>query len=122
MKISTKTLTSLMVVTAVAAALPGISSRVPGVKGRRESRYDRLLQRHDRKGEIRAEILGLDPLTFRDMQKKFTLNEIIKKHGFANVRAFRLALLGKLRNELRQRGWTQRRIEHYMVSRRDRIG
>ncbi len=122
MRISTKTLASLMLVTAVAAALPGISSKVPGVKRRGESQYDRLLQRHDRKGEIRAEILGLDPLSFRDMQKKFTFDEIIKKYGFSNARAFRLALLGKLRNELRQRGWTNRKIDHYMVSRRDRIG
>lgn len=122
MRISTKTVASLWLVTAVAAAMPGISSKMPGVKRRHMSQFDRLLQRHDRKGEIRAEILGLNPLAFRDMQKKMSFDEIIKRHGFANARAFRLALLGRLRNELRYRGWTNRKIENYMVSRRDRIG
>ena len=122
MRISTKTLASLLLVTAVAVALPGLSGKVPRVKHRQESQFDRLLQRHDRKGELRAEILGIDPLTFRDMQKKMTFNEIIKRHGFANARAFRLALLGKLKNELRLRGWTTRKIDNYMISRRDRIG
>lgn len=121
MHISTKTLASLLLVTAVAAALPGISS-LPVAKRRRESQFDRLLQRHDRKGEIRAEILGLDPLTFRNMLKKTPFNEIAKQRGFSTPRAFRLALLGKLKNELHQRGWTARKIDRYVVSRRDRMG
>ena len=121
MRISTKTLASLLLVTAVAVAVPGMSSKVPGGKRRHESKFDRLLQRHDRKGEIRADILGLDPLTFRDMQKRMSFDEITKRHGFANARAFRMALLGKLRNELRHRGWTNHKIDHFMVSRRDRI-
>jgi hypothetical protein len=121
MRISTKTLASLLLVTAVAVAVPGIS-KVPGTKRRHESQFDRLLQRHDRKGEIRAEILGLSPLTFREQQKKMPFDEIIKRHGFSNARAFRLALLGKLKNELHQRGWTTRKIDHYMLTRRGRIG
>lgn len=121
MKISTKTLASLLLVTAVAAAVPGIS-RMPGNRRRQESQFDRLLQRHDRKGEIRAEILGLDPLTFRTMQKKKSFDEIAKTRGFSNPRAFRLALLGKLRGELHHRGWTARKIDNYMVARRGRLG
>jgi hypothetical protein len=121
MRISTKTLASLLLVTAVAAAVPG-AGKVQTGKKRHESKYDRLLQRHDRKGEIRAEILGLDPLAFRDMQKKLSFDEIIRRYGFKNRRAFRLALLGKLKNELRQRGWTAHKIEHYVLSRRSRLG
>lgn len=120
MRISTKTLASLLLVTAVASAIPGIS-KLPGTKRRHESQFDRLLQRHDRKGEIRAEILGLDPLAFRDMQKRIPFDEIAKRRGFSTPRAFRLALLGKLKNELHQRGWTARKIDHYMISRRDRL-
>lgn len=120
MRISTKTLASLLLVTAVAMAVPGISSKVPG-RRRSGSKFDRLLQRHDRKGEIRAEILGLNPLDFRTMQKKMTFDEIIRQHGFANSKAFRTALLGRLRNELRQRGWTNRKIDHFMISRRNRV-
>lgn len=121
MRIPTKTLASLLLVTAVAVAVPGIS-KIPGNKRRHESQFDRLLQRHDRKGEIRAEILGLEPLVLRDMLKKSTFDEIAKQRGFPTPRSFRLALFGKLKNELHARGWTARKIDHYMLSRRNRIG
>jgi len=121
MRISTKTLASLLLVTAVAAAVPGMS-KMPGSKHRRESQFDRLLQRHDRKGELRADILGIDPYTFRALQKKSSFEEIARRHGFSGARDFRLALLGKLKNELRQRGWSASRIEKYMVARSGRIG
>lgn len=120
MRMSTKTLTSLLLVTAVAAAVPGIS-KIPGTK-RRESQFDRLLQRHDRKGELRAEILGMEPLEFRAMQKRLEFKDIIRRAGFKNDRAFRLALFGKLKNELHQRGWSPQRIERYVTARSGRIG
>jgi hypothetical protein len=118
---STKTLTSLLIVTGVAAAVPGIS-QLPGRKGRHESKFDRILQRHDRKGELRAEVLGINALELRDMQKRLPFKDIIRRSGFKNDRAFRLALFGKLKNELRQRGWSSQRIEHYVAVRSSRIG
>ena len=121
MRISTKTLATLLVVTAVAAAVPGIS-RIPGSKRRQESQFDRLLQRHDRKGELRSDVLGLSPLVFRDMQKKLSFDEIARRRGFLDKRAFRVALFGKLKNELRMRGWTTKRIEQYMGARSGRLG
>ncbi len=121
MQLSTKTLTSLLLVTAVAAAMPGIST-LSGTKKRRESQYDRLLQRHDRKGCLRADVLGLSPETFRTLQKKKTFKEIIQHQGFKSVRSFRLALLGKLKSELHSRGWTKQKIDHYVVGRSSRIG
>jgi hypothetical protein len=121
MRISTKTLASLLLVTAVATAVPGIS-RLPGRKRRQESQFDRLLQRHDRKGELRSEILGIDPLVFRDMQKRMSFNAIARRSGFISVRAFRLALFGKLKNELHHRGWTSQRIERFVVARSGRLG
>ena len=121
MRISTKTVASLLLVTAVAAAVPGMS-RVPISRRRQESQFDRLLQRHDRKGEIRADILGIEPHTFRALQKKLSFEEIISRYGFKNDRMFRLALLGKLKNELHQRGWTTRKIEQYMIARSGRLG
>ena len=62
MRLPIKSVASLLLVTAVAAAVPGIS-RLPGGK-RQESKFDRLLQRHDRKGELRASVLGLNPMEF----------------------------------------------------------
>lgn len=121
MRISTKTLATLLVVTAVAAAVPGIS-RIPGSKRRQQSQFDRLLQRHDRKAELRADVLGLKPLEFRSLQKKLSFDEIAAQRGFVSKRAFRIALLGKLKSELHNRGWTSRRIEQYMISRSGRLG
>lgn len=121
MRMSTKTLTSLLLVTAVAAAIPGIS-RMPGSKRRQESQFDRLLQRHDRKGELRAEVLGVESLVFRDMQKRFSFDEIARRRGFPTRRTFRIALLGKLKTELHQRGWTDTKIKQYMTLRSGRLG
>jgi len=121
MRISTKTLTSLLLVTAVAAAMPGISRRLPGSKRRVGSQFDRLLQHHDRKGELRAEVLGISPVVFKSLQKRMTLEEIVRRSGFSNVRAFRLALLGKLKGELHGRGWTTHRIEQYVAVRSSRL-
>jgi hypothetical protein len=122
MRISTKTLTSLLLVTAVAAAVPGITSKVPGSMRRRESQFDRLLQHHDRKGELRAEILGIDPLLFKDLQKRMPLSDIVRRSGFLSVRAFRLALFGKLKGELKSRGWSPHRIERFVTARSSRVG
>ena len=121
MRIATKTVASLLIVTAVAAAVPGIS-RVPGSKRRQESQFDRLLQRHDRKGELRAGVLGIDAPTFRSLQKQMEFEDIIRRHGFKDVRAYRLALLGRLKNELHHRGWTAKKIERYMTARSGRVG
>lgn len=121
MRIPTKTVATLLLVTAVASAVPGMS-RLPRSKRRQESQFDRLLQRHDRKGELRAEILGLDPLVFRDMQKRMSFEEIARRRGFVGEKAFRLALLGKLKEELHHRGWTSQRIERYMIARSGRMG
>ena len=120
MRISTKTLASLLLVTAVMVAAPGIGRREKGK--RQETQFDRILQRHDRKGELRASVLGLHPLELRDMQKRMTFSEIVRHSGFTSIRAFRFALLGKLKDELRHRGWSAQRIERYMIARSGRLG
>lgn len=123
MRISTKTVATLLLVTAVAAAVPGISDKIPGAKRKRHvSQYDRLLQRHDRKGELRAEVLGVDVRTFRELQKRMSMKAIVRQRGFKSVREFRIALMGRLKNELHQRGWSFKRIEQYMLSRSTRVG
>lgn len=120
MRISTKTLATLLIVTKIAAAVPGIS-RLPGKKSRHESQFDRLLHRHDRKGELRAEVLGINPMTFKELQKKLSFDEITRRFGFPDKRAFRMALIGKLKHELHLRGWTSRRIDQYVTTRSMRM-
>ena len=116
MKMSTKTIASLMVVTAVASAIPGVSQLgVP--RQRRKSQFDKLLAVHDRKGELRAEILGIDALTFRRMSRTYSFAQIVRECGIGSTRAFRLALFGRLRDELLRRGWSRAKIDAYMAAR-----
>lgn len=120
MKLSTKTLASLMLVTTVAAAVPGASRLMS--RGRyKESKFDRILQHHDRKGELRATVLGVDPMEFRDQLHRQSFEAIRKRYGFSSDRAFRLALLGKLRHELKSRGWSRQRMDNYVNTRSSRV-
>ena len=120
MKLSTKTVASLLVVTAVAAAVPGLS-QISNNKKRRESQFDKLLATHDRKGELRAGILGLTPHEFKQLMKKMTFEEVIQHCGLLGKRDFRIALLGYLRSELLARGWSRARIDSYVMMRATRF-
>lgn len=110
-KLSTKTIATLAVVTAAAATMPGLS-RV----ATKDSQFDKLLQRHDRKGEIRASILNMTPHELKKQLRRHSFEEIIKKSGMTE-RTFRRALLANLRNELRNRGWTTAKIDEYIAIR-----
>ena len=104
----------------MSAARPRLGSKEK-IQAKRQAQFDRILQRHDRKGELRAEVLGMHPLEFRDIQKRLSFAEIAHRKGFNDERAFRTALYGKLKNELHNRGWTTRRIEQYIVARSGRF-
>ena len=120
MKMSTKTIASLMVVTAVASAMPG-ASQLGVPRPRRKSQFDKLLAVHDRKGELRAEILGISALTFRQMSRTRSFAQIVRECGIGSTRAFRLALFGRLRDELLRRGWSRAKIDAYMTARAVRV-
>lgn len=113
MKLSTKTVASLLVVTSIAAAVPGISRIITPTK-KHESQFDRLFKRHDRKGEIQADVLGMSPVAFRTAVKRYGLDGVLARAGFKSKREFRLALVGYLRGELKARGWTVRQIDMYV--------
>ncbi|MBP6038505.1 MAG: hypothetical protein KA604_04185 [Candidatus Saccharimonas sp.] len=116
MKLATKTIATLLAAASIAAAVPGIS-QLPISRRRRRSQFDALLQRHDRKGEIRAELLGMEVADFRRALRTQTLEQIIISQGLRSKRTFRIALVGMLRDELLQRGWTRARIDRYVMIR-----
>jgi len=118
MKLTTKAIATLLLV-AVAPDRPGES--LSRVSVRHKSQFDYLLRRHDRKGELRAELLNIAPIAFRHMQKRMSLEQIVRRCGFVNLHAFRLALFGKLKDELRRRGWSVRQIDLYIMTRRNRL-
>lgn len=116
MKLTTKTIASLLLVTA-ASLVPHVGRQAKD----RPSQLDRILQRHDRKGELRADILGMSPVAFKEQQKKQSFEEIIRQHGFKNETAFRVALFGKLRDELLRRGWSRQKIDRHVNERNERM-
>ena len=120
MKLPTKVVATLLVATAVAATVPGIS-QIAVPKKRRESQFDKLLALHDRKGELRAELLGISPYEFKKLSKTHALDELIRRAGMNSKRDFRMALFGRLRNELLQRGWSRARIDTYILVRAPRM-
>lgn len=109
-KLSTKTIATLTVFTAAAAAVPGLSKTALHTK---ESQFDKLLQRHDRKGEIRAALLNMTPHQLKRQLRSMSFDEVLAKAGMTK-RTFRVALLAMLRNELRLRGWTTVKINEYV--------
>lgn len=109
MKLTTKSLLSALVAATVNAA-PSAYRIVPQ---RRERRYERILEKHDRKGELRSSILGISSLEFRFQERRRSLAEIARSHGFQDERAFYRALIAKIREELYRRGWTIQRIQRF---------
>lgn len=109
MKLATKSLLSALTAAIVNAA-PGISQVVSQRKARR---YERILEKYDRKGELRAAVLGITSVDFRAQERKRSLAEIVKVHGFSDEKAFYRAVIAKIHDELHARGWTWRRIYRF---------
>lgn len=102
-QLSTKTLESLLVATVKAIKSNDQKAAI--------RHLDRVLRRHDRKGELRASLLGLKPMEFKAIQKQRPFDDIIKLYGFKKRQDFSLALIGKIRSELLYRGWSRQRID-----------
>ena len=127
MSIATKTLATIMLVamltlsTVSAGAVSPSERRNEIVSGDRETRQlERLYKRHDRKFEIRSSVLGMQPTELRDKLKTQRFETIIKKAGFKDEKSFHVALVGKLKDELRNRGWDDGRIKIFIDKRLNR--
>jgi hypothetical protein len=117
MKLSTKALLSSL----VAASVNCLPSRRQLITQREARRYEKILEKHDRKGELRASVLGIESPDFREKERHQSLASIVRRYGFENEQAFYLALLGKIRDELHRRGWSLSRIEAYEMGRLARL-
>lgn len=117
MKLKTKSLLSSLVASIVNAAPGGHAIATQ----RNEQRYEKILEKHDRKGELRASVLGINSLDFRNKERKQSLSAIVKSYGFSDEKAFYRALIAKIHEELRRRGWTQQRIAQFEVGQLQRL-
>lgn len=123
-KMTTNTLATLVLVSMMSLSTMDVSAVTRGSKGINEQllkRLERVYQHHDRKHELRASVLGISSEQLRAQLKARSLDTIIKKHGFKNRLSFYVAVSGKLKDELRRRGWSERKIEEYVQKRLARL-
>lgn len=125
MKVATKTLTSLLIITVLtlsSTTLVTATSNIGQNMGHKaEHRFERITKRHDRKMELHASVLGVSPLELKEELKSGTLDQVLKKHGFKTREDFRLAVAGKLKDELKKRGWSEEKIQKLLDKKLSKI-
>jgi len=124
MKVATNTLATLVLIGIISLSSVNVAALSAAGSGDKASmkRLERLYQRHDRKLEIRASILGISPVELREQLKAKSLDVVVKRYGFRDRAAYYIALTGKLKDELRKRGWSERKLEVFIQKRIARLG
>lgn len=120
MNIATKTLATIMLVAILTLSASGVSAMTPGTqmnKHRESKQLERLYKHHDRKMELRASVLGISADDLRSKLKDQTFDQVIKHAGFKDKASFHTALVGKMKEELRKRGWDDQKIQAFMQKR-----
>ena len=122
-KIATNTLATLVLIGMISLTNVNVSALAQSGSADKQQlkRLERVYQHHDRKHELRASILGISPEELREQLKVKSLDTIVKKHGFKDRLSFYTAMTGKLKDELRRRGWSQRKIEELVQKRLARL-
>lgn len=124
-KIATNTLATLVLIGVMSLSAVNVSaisgSRTSDANKQQLKRLERVYQHHDRKHELRASVLGISPDELREQLKRKSLDTVVKKHGFRDRLAFYTAVTGKLKDELRRRGWSERKIEEQVQKRLARL-
>lgn len=123
MKIATKTLASIMLIAMLSLSAANIAGAAPESKTAKsnERKLERIYKRHDRKLELRASVLGMSPEELKNELKTKSFDTILNQRGFKSREAFNTALTGKLKDELKRRGWSDEKIEKLMQKRLERI-
>lgn len=123
-KVATNTLATLVLISVMSLSSINVSAMANrgAVEDKQHlKRLERLYQHHDRKHELRASVLGISAEELREQLKVKSLDTIVKKHGFKNKLSFYTAVTGKLKDELRRRGWSERKLEEHIQKRLARL-
>ncbi len=114
MKIATKTLTSLLIITMLTLSTSSLAAATSNTGSRIENRLERITKHHDRKMELQASVLGITPVALKEELKVSSFDQVLKKHGFKAREDFRVALSGKLKDELKKRGLSEEKIQRLL--------
>jgi hypothetical protein len=123
MKIATKTLTSLLIITIISLSATTMAAAASNTGGQKaQSRIERITRHHDRKMELQASVLGVTPNQLKEELKTSTFDQVLKKHGFKTREDFRVAIAGKLKDELKKRGWSDEKIQKLLDKKLAKLG
>lgn len=123
MKIASKALVTIMLTAMLALSATGISSvsaAEPTAKTN-DKKLSRLYRKHDRKMELRAATLGMSTDELKSELDHKTWTQILKSHGFKSEEAFQVAMVGKTKDELKRRGWSDEKISEFIDKRLQRL-
>ena len=123
MKIATKALASIMIIAILSLSAVNFAGAAPesNLARNSERKLERIIRRHDRKMELRASVLGMTADQLKDQLKTKPFDTVLKQRGFKDREAFNIALAGKLKDELRKRGWSDDKIEKIMQKKLERF-
>jgi hypothetical protein len=124
MTMATKTLATIMLIAMLTLSATGVNALSPDTatskRQRDDKQLERLYKRHDRKMELRASVLGVSADELRDKLKDHNFDQVIKQSGFKDRQSFHKALIGKMKEELRTRGWDDSRVQKFVEKRLSR--
>lgn len=122
MKIATKALASIMIIAMLSLSAVNLAGAVSGssITKSSERKLERIIKHHDRKMQLRASVLGLSVDELKEELKIKSFDTVLRQHGFKTREAYRTALTGKLKDELRKRGWSDEKISETMQKRLER--
>lgn len=121
MKIATKTLATLLIVTVLTVSIHGSAGAMSPEVTKKDDKLERLQQHHDRKLELRASVLGMSADELKEELKEKSFDQVIKKRGFKDRDVFYTAFTGKVKEELIRRGWSEQKIDEAIQKRAERL-
>lgn len=124
MKIATKTLATVMLIVMLTISTTSMALAAPvedKTAQRGEKKLEWIYRHHDRKMELRASVLGITADQLREELKVRDFDGVLKQHGFKDRQSFHTALVGKLKDELRHRGWSDQKIDKLLQKKLERI-
>ena len=120
-----KTMATIMLVAMLTLSAAGVTALSPqddptSKRHGNDKQLERLYKHHDRKMELRASVLGVPADTLREKLKDQNFDQLIKQSGFKDRQSFHKALIGKMKEELRNRGWDDSRVQKFIDKRLSR--
>ena len=121
MKVHTKALLAVLVVTALSLQALPTTAASDTIAPRMKRQVERVQRHHDRKLELRAATLHMEPDELKKELQTKSIEQILKEHGFNSKDAFYQALQGKVKEELKKRGLSDEQVEQVLEKRLQRL-